>query len=66
MHCIASLRDYVKTLVHGVPEGEQISFKTEADAYHYYLNKKAKGSVRAVRVSVADDDIFGPVDKAVE
>jgi hypothetical protein len=49
-----------------VPGNKQISFKTEAAAYEHYLSKKASGEVKVVRVSMAEDDVFGPEDEAIE
>ena len=59
-------RPYVESLVKGVPGNKQVSFKTEAAAYEDYFSAKSRGDVKVVRVSVADDEVFGPIDKAIE
>ena len=64
--CCLLLRPYVESLVNGVPGNKQISFKTEADAYDHYFTAKSNGVVKVVRVNSADDDVFGPIEQAIE
>jgi len=59
-------RLYVESLVKGVPGNKQVSFKTEAAAYKDYFSAKSCGDIKVVRVSAADDEVFGPIDKAIE
>jgi hypothetical protein len=59
-------RPYVESLVKGVPGNRQVSFKTEAEAYQDYSSAKSRGEVKVVRVNAADDEVFGPVEEAIE